>query len=122
MNLGKHLVFGWLFVSCVKTGTRRIKRLDEPPSIARLERSTAEDSLSRWLMRLVPVFILENNNLTNKKCFPKFIQTDNRSPVRKRPICWLNKAIKSGIASYTILQQFGGKDIEELIHFCFNQT
>ena len=28
-NLGKHLLFVWLFVSSIKTGTRRIMRLEE---------------------------------------------------------------------------------------------
>ena len=29
MNVDKHLLFVWLFVSSIKTGTRPIKRLDE---------------------------------------------------------------------------------------------
>ena len=78
-NLGKHLLFVWLFVSSIKTGTRRIIRLDELSSVIRLERRTTENSLSRRTMRLVPVFILETNNQTSNKCLPKFVQTDNAS-------------------------------------------
>ena len=76
-NLGKHLMFVWLFVSSIKTGTRRIIRLDELSSVIRLERRTTEHSLSRRIMRLVPVFTLETNNQTNNECLPKFVQTDN---------------------------------------------
>ena len=39
------------------------------------EPPTTEDSSSRRIMRLVPVFILETNN----ECLPKFVQTDNAS-------------------------------------------
>ena len=38
-----------------------------------------EDSSSRCIMCLVPVFILETHNQTNNKCLPKFVQTDNAS-------------------------------------------
>ena len=34
-NLGKHLLCVWLFVSSIKTGTRRIIRLDELSSVVR---------------------------------------------------------------------------------------
>ena len=80
-NLGKYLLFVWLFVSSIKTGTRRIIRLNELSSVIRLERRTTENSLSRRIMRLVPVFILESqtNNQTSNKCLPKFVQTDNAS-------------------------------------------
>ena len=37
-NLGKHSLFVWLFVSSVKTGTRRIIRLDELSPVVRLKR------------------------------------------------------------------------------------
>ena len=37
-NLGKHSLFVWLFVSSVKTGTRRIIRPDELSFVVRLER------------------------------------------------------------------------------------
>ena len=67
-NLGKHSLFVWLFVSSVKTGTRRIIRLDELSSVVRLERRRTEDSSSGQTMRLVPVFTLETNNQTNKEC------------------------------------------------------
>ena len=69
-NLGKHLLFVWLFVSSIKTGTRRIIRLGGLSSVVRLERRTTENSSSRRIIRLVPVFIQETNNQTNKKCLP----------------------------------------------------
>ena len=72
-NLGKHS----LFVSSVKTGTRRIIRLDEVSSVLHCLSCTTEDSSSRRLMGLVPVFTLETNNQTNNECVPKFFQTDN---------------------------------------------
>ena len=78
-NLGKHLLFVWLFVSSIKTGTRRIIRLDKLFSVVRRSRRTTEDNSSRRIMRLVPVFILETNNQTNNKYLPKFVQTDNAS-------------------------------------------
>ena len=81
-NLGKHSLFVWLFVSRVKTGTRRITRLDELSSIVQLERRTTEDSSFRRIMRLVPVFTLETNN----ECLHKFVQTDNASSSIKTAI------------------------------------
>jgi len=54
--LGKHLLFVWLFVSSIKTGTRRIMRLDELSFEIRLERRTTRDSPSGRIIRLVPVF------------------------------------------------------------------
>ena len=38
-----------------------------------------EDSSSRRIMRLVPVFILETHNQTNRECLSKFVETDNAS-------------------------------------------
>ena len=84
--MGKHLLLVWLFVSSIKTGTRRIIRLDELSSVIRLERRTTENSLSRRIMRLVPVFILETNNQTSNKCLPKLVQTDNASSCIKTVI------------------------------------
>ena len=52
-NLGKDLKFVWLCVSSIKTGTRRIMRLDELSFEIRLEGR---------IMRLVPVFIPETHN------------------------------------------------------------
>ena len=75
--MGKHLLLDALCVSSIKTGTRRIMRLDELSFVVRLERRTTEDSSSRRIMRLVPVFILETHNASNNKCLPKFVQTDN---------------------------------------------
>ena len=55
-NLGKHLLFVWLFVSGIKTGTRRIIRLDELFSVVHRSRRITKDNSSRRIMRLVPVF------------------------------------------------------------------
>ena len=57
-KLGKHLLFNGLCNSSVKTGTRRIMRLDELSSVAIVccSRRKTEDSSSRRIMRLVPVF------------------------------------------------------------------
>ena len=44
-----------------------------------LERRTTENSSSRRIMHLVPVFALETNSETNNECLPKFVQTDNAS-------------------------------------------
>ena len=79
MNLSKHLLFVWLFFFSVKTGTRRIIRPDELSSVERRSSRTTEDSSSRQIMRLVPVFTLETNNQTNNECLPKFLQTHNAS-------------------------------------------
>ena len=46
-NLGKHSLFVWLFVSSVKTGTRRIIRPDELSSVVRRSSRTTEDSPSQ---------------------------------------------------------------------------
>ena len=46
-NLGKHSLFVWLFVSSVKTGTRRIIRPDELSSAVRRSSCTTEDSSSQ---------------------------------------------------------------------------
>ena len=43
----------------LKTGTRRIMRLDELSFKIRLERRTTKGSSARRIMRLVPVFIPE---------------------------------------------------------------
>ena len=61
-NLGKHLQFVWLCISSIKTGTRRIKLLDELSFEIRLERRTTKGSSSGRIMRLVSVFILETHN------------------------------------------------------------
>ena len=70
-NLGKHSLFVGLYVSSIKTGTRRIIRLDELSSVVRLERRTKEGSSSTRIIRLVPVFTLETNNhgQTNNEMF-----------------------------------------------------
>ena len=50
-ELGKHSLLVGLYASTIKTGTRRIIRLDEPSSVVRLKRRTTEDSSSRRIMR-----------------------------------------------------------------------
>ena len=50
-NLGKHLLLVWLFVSSIKTGTRRIIRLDKLFSAVRRSRRITEDNSSRRIMR-----------------------------------------------------------------------
>ena len=57
------------------TGTRCIIRPDELSSVVRRSSRTTEDSSSRRIMCLVPVFTLETNN----QSLPKFVQTDNAS-------------------------------------------
>ena len=55
-NLGKHLLFVWLFVSSINTGTRRIIRLDElfsvvpgvPDGAARLKTRSAGWNRAGW--------------------------------------------------------------------------
>ena len=79
-NLGKHSLIVGLYVSSIKTGTRRIIRLDELSSVMRLERRTKDGSSSTRIMRLVPVFTRETNNQTNNGCLPKFVPTDYASP------------------------------------------
>ena len=84
--LDEHLLFVWLFVSSIKTGTRRI-RLDELFFVVRRSRRTAEDNSCRRIMRPVPVFqIPETYNQTNNKYFPKFVLTDNTSSSMNRAI------------------------------------
>ena len=61
-NLGKDLKFVWLCVSSIKTGTRRIMRLDELSFEIRLEGRTTKGSSSGRIMRLVPVFIFETHH------------------------------------------------------------
>ena len=56
-----------------------IIRLDELFSVVRRSRQTTEDSSSRRIIRLVPVFILETNKQMNNKYLPKFVQTNNAS-------------------------------------------
>ena len=83
-NMGKHSLFVWLFVSSVKTGTRRIIHLDELSSVVRLERRTTKDRSPGRIMPLVPVFTLVTNNQTHNECLPKFVQTENASSSIKK--------------------------------------
>ena len=77
--MGNHLQFVWLCVSSIKTGARRIMRLDELPLVVRRSRRISKDSSSGCIPRLVSVFILDTQNQTNYKCFPKLVQTDSAS-------------------------------------------
>ena len=52
-KLDKHSSFVWLFVSSVKTGTRRIIRPDELSSVVRRSSCTTEDSNRGRINRLV---------------------------------------------------------------------
>ena len=58
-----------LSVSSIKTGTRRITRLDELLFETRLERRISKSRSSRRVTRLLPVFILETDNRTIFKMF-----------------------------------------------------
>ena len=55
-NLGKHSLFAWLFVGSIRTGTRRIIRLDKVSSVVRLERHTTKDYSSRRIITSVCVY------------------------------------------------------------------
>ena len=46
-----------LYVSSIKTGTRRIMLPDELPFVVRRSRRISKESSSRRIMRLVPVFV-----------------------------------------------------------------
>ena len=59
-----------LNTSSIKTGTRRIMRLDEVSTLVRLRRLTKLDTSSRRIMRLVPVFILNEFNGRRKNVCP----------------------------------------------------
>ena len=95
-NLGKNSLFVGLYVSSIKTGTRRIIRLDELSSVVRLERRRKEGSSSTRIMRRVPVFILETYNPTKNECLPKFVQADNASSSIKTAIV-LNFMARIGV-------------------------
>ena len=49
-------------------------RLDELSSVVRRSSRTTEDSSSRRIMRLVPVFTLQTNNQTNNECLLCFFK------------------------------------------------
>ena len=77
--MGKHLQFVWLCVSSIKTGTRRVMRLDELSLVVRRSRQISWDSSYRRIIRLMPNYMLETHNQTNYKCLLKFVQTDDAS-------------------------------------------
>ena len=82
-ELAQFFFFFWLFVSSIKTGTRRSTCLDKLSSFVCLEQCTTEDCSSRWITNHVPVFTPETDNQTNKGCLPKFVQMDGASSSRK---------------------------------------
>jgi len=73
----------WLCVSGVGMGTGRNIHLDELSLVMRLEQRTLKDSSSRWIMRLVPVFVLETHSQMNNRYWPRFVQMDNASSTIK---------------------------------------
>ena len=75
---------GYTSLVYIKTSTRRIMRLDELPFVVLRSRRISKESSSRRVMCLVPVFILEMHKLTNYKCLPKFVQSDNASSSIKK--------------------------------------
>ena len=129
-NLGKHSLFVGLYVSSIKTGARRIICVDELPSFVPGSSLTTEDSSSRWIMRLVPVFILEKYNPTNKECLPRFVQTDNASSSRKTAnVKVTNKATPRPVTGKTVqgqhqidlmnLKQRGRQPQQTTVQVCF---
>ena len=67
-NLDKHLLFVWLFVSSIKTVKGRIIRLDKK-TVLRRSRRIMGDNSSRRIMRLVPVFILRDEQPDEQQMF-----------------------------------------------------
>ena len=80
-ELGQTFFLRLLNSSGIKTGTRRIMRLDELSSLVRLRRRTKIDSSSRRIMRLVAVFILDKFNRRRKNVCPSSSQTNYASLV-----------------------------------------
>ena len=66
-------------------------------SVVRRSSRTTEDSSSRRIMRLVPVFTLMVNNQTNDESLPKFVQTHNAS-----------SSIKTANDSQRVMGKLGG--------------
>ena len=66
-NLDKHSLF-----VCYRDGHKT-------HSVVRRSRRTTEDSSSRRIMCLVPVYILETHNQTNNECLSKFVLMDHAS-------------------------------------------
>ena len=69
-NLGKHSLFVWLFVSSVKTGTRRIIRPDKLSSVVRLERCFIFKTWRRLLQSEVTVLMARGKILVSS--LPRF--------------------------------------------------
>ena len=81
-TLRTHYPFGrtWANIcssSGIKTGLRRIVRLNELSFEIRLEQRTTKGSSSERIIRLEPVFILETHNQTNYKMFAQ-VRPDGR--------------------------------------------
>ena len=76
-NLGKHLLFVWLFVCSIKTGTRLIIRLDKLFSVVRHSRQTTEDNPQTDNNASCACLYTRDEYQTNSKCLSKFIQMDN---------------------------------------------
>ena len=70
-----------IFSASVKTGSRRIMRLDEPSSLVRLRRRTKVDTSPRRIMRLVAGFILDEFNRRGKNVCASSSQTNYASLV-----------------------------------------
>ena len=62
LSVWTNLLLVWLFVSSIKTGTKRIIRVDKLFFVVHRAKRRMEDNSSRRIMHLVPVFILETNN------------------------------------------------------------
>ena len=89
-------------LSSIKTGRRRVIRLDELSFEVRLERRTTKYNSSRPVNRLVPVFILETHNQTGYKCLPNFVQMGNASLVKKTAIECTNEKMKGQEATISL--------------------
>ena len=69
--------------------TRRIMRLDEESILVRLRRRTNLESSSRRIMRLVPVFILDDFNRRRKNVCPSSSKMNYASHI-VRPVFTLD--------------------------------
>ena len=53
------------------------QRTHHPRLVELVQTFVTEDSSSRRIIRLVPVFTLETNDQADNECLPKLVQTDN---------------------------------------------
>ena len=97
--------------SRTKTGTRLIIRLDELSSVVRPERRTTEDSSSRLIIRIVPVFVLDEQRRRRIRqaahVRPRSCQTDSASRSIKRPLSPFLELVKLDADSEKSLYQPG---------------